>query len=195
MTIVKDNLKAIIFIGLIVLASSFFAAPIFASNDVQIEDVQILDMIDNTAHIKWTTPGYQTKGIVYYGYSEDKLDFSVGYGSYDFTHTVALTGLKVDTDYYYRILAIDQADDVYESYIQIFSTEDMEDTRRPEFVTQEIIQIRGDSIAIYWEQQKLLARTISPMNIIAFKLSFTIVIILFTPLIYHIYSKKSTLNI
>ena len=124
--------------------------PSAAKAEIAISNIEVVDMINRTAHIKWSTYNNPTKGIVYYGLTPDQLDDSIAYGSYSYTHDVALTGLLRDQDYYYRILAIGEGEDVVESYVQLFSTDNMIDTVKPEFDKQEIVEIRGDAVALYW---------------------------------------------
>jgi hypothetical protein len=143
----KEN-KLILFFGLVLVAISFL--PFAAKAEIVISNIEVVDMINRSAHIKWSTYNNPTKGIVYYGLAPDQLDYSTAYGSYSYTHDVALTGLLRDQDYYYRILAIGEGEDVVESYVQLFSTDNMVDTKKPEFDKQEIVQIRGDAIALYW---------------------------------------------
>ncbi|MFH1667827.1 MAG: fibronectin type III domain-containing protein [Candidatus Komeilibacteria bacterium] len=144
----KEKFNLILFFGLILLIVSFL--PLVAKAEIVISNIEVVDMINRTAHIKWSTYNNPTKGIVYYGLTPDQLDDSIAYGSYDYSHDVALTGLLRDQDYYYRILAIGESESVVESYVQLFSTDNMVDTQKPEFDKQEITQIRGDAIVLYW---------------------------------------------
>jgi hypothetical protein len=139
------------FIALVVALSFLFglATPVLAQT--KIYNVEIYDLVDQRAKIKWATYPEMTKGIIYYGLDPENLEGCIGYVSYNYLHESVLSGLEVDETYYYKIVAIDENNNKTETYVLSFSTEDMEDTTSPTFSQAKIIQATSDAVAVYWK--------------------------------------------
>jgi Bacterial TSP3 repeat len=143
----KNILKIVIFsvIYMLVVGNIPIA---FAQIDVT--NIEVFDIEDQRARIKWSTYGVPTKGIVYYGLDYQQLDKFIGYGSYSYSHESVMSGLEKDTTYYYKIKVIDNLDESYETYVGSFSTDDMTDTIRPDILEVDVLQTTQDRAAIYW---------------------------------------------
>ena len=58
--------------------------------------------------------------------------------------------IQKDTTYYFKIVAIDRYGRTVESFLQIFSTAGMKDTRPPEIINIKVIQTTRDAALISW---------------------------------------------
>lgn len=138
--------KKILLIAFIVF-SFFVTKNVFA--EITFNSIEIADMKDRTAVLKWNT-SQETKGDVYYGEDENNLDRWMGYSLYSIQHETSLSGLDDDKDYYYKIVATNQAGETSETFVNSFSTDDIADTTRPSFVNQEIVQTTSDAVTASW---------------------------------------------
>jgi len=155
----KNSLKILIFT--IISLASLGVFSIVHAQQVDVTNIEVFDIEDQRARIKWSTYDVPTKGIVYYGTDYQNLDKFIGYGAYSYSHESVMTGLQADLVYYYKIVVIDNIGDSFETYIGSFSTEDMVDTKLPEVLEVEIIQATNDQVAIYWrvdEDTKAIVR-------------------------------------
>ena len=120
--------------------------------EVKFSNIKVYDIENGTAKLKWATRGQLTKGMVYFGNNPNNLDRWTGYSAYDYYHKVALTGLKKNKTYYYKIVAIDKFQNETEAFIQSFSTKSMkrEETVKPEFKEQKILQVTNSAVALAW---------------------------------------------
>ncbi|MCK5084486.1 MAG: hypothetical protein KAQ64_02430 [Candidatus Pacebacteria bacterium] len=144
------NCKKFTLIGFVVLMSVVYASQALAS--IQFANIQVFDIENGAAKVKWSTPGQQTRGIVYFGESSDDLSRYIGHSLYNYYHEAGLTGLKKNKKYYFKIVAIDRSNNEKESFIQSFSTRDMkrDDLKKPEFKEQKILQITNNAVALSW---------------------------------------------
>ncbi|MDD3284434.1 MAG: fibronectin type III domain-containing protein [Patescibacteria group bacterium] len=110
---------------------------------------EISNLKNGSVNLEWNT-NITVKGTVYYGTDPENMDKSMGYGVYTMFHNSTLTGLSGDESYYYKIVAIDNADNEYESTIRTFSTDDMIDENPPRFIDYKIIQATNDAVLIKW---------------------------------------------
>lgn len=138
--------KKLLLTAFIVL-SFFVAKNVFA--EIIFNSIEISDMKDRTATLKWNT-NQETKGDVYYGEDQNNLDRWMGYSLYRIQHETSLSGLDDDKDYYYKIIATNQAGETSETFINSFSTDDIADTTRPTFSNQEIVQTTSDAVTVSW---------------------------------------------
>lgn len=76
-----------------------------ASPQTSPKDVRVSNLADNTATVSWTTDG-QTSGFINWGVSQNSISSIVtedNSNSKYFNHSIAITGLKANTNYYYKI--------------------------------------------------------------------------------------------
>ncbi|MDF1498494.1 MAG: fibronectin type III domain-containing protein [Patescibacteria group bacterium] len=144
------NWIKVIFIGFIVLISIAYAPQTLAS--ILFGNIQVSEIEDGKAKVKWSTPGQYTRGVVYFGESSDNLNRNTGYSLNSYYHEVFISGLLKKKTYYFKIVAIDVAGNEKESFIQSFSTNSMkrDDLIKPQFGEQKIMQITNNAVAIYW---------------------------------------------
>ena len=116
------------------------------------KNIEVYDIENGIAKIKWSTPNWQTKGVVYFGENPDNLDRYIGYSLYSYYHETSLSGLQKNKTYYFKIVATDRLQNCEESFLQSFSTKNMEkeDLTKPQFKEQKILQIINNAVAIYW---------------------------------------------
>lgn len=137
---------------IIFMSAAFAVCSLQARAFVGFENIQVYEIENGTAKIKWSTPCWQTKGTVYFGENPDDLNRYIGYSLYNYYHETILTGLKKDKKYYFKIIAIDRLENEEESFLQSFSTKGMEkeDLIKPQFKEQKILQTINDATAVYW---------------------------------------------
>ncbi|MFW0837418.1 MAG: fibronectin type III domain-containing protein [Candidatus Komeilibacteria bacterium] len=145
------------FIVLLLLLSPILAR----ATDWQISDISISNLLNGRATLQWSTFGMPTRATIYYGSDPDNLTHSIGYGSFAYSHTTYLTGLAVDTDYYYKIYAWSADGQNQETFILTFNTDDMVDTERPTIISEEILQVTRDAVALTWQTNELTKAEIS----------------------------------
>ena len=138
----------------LVIAVIFFSAGYGyqAMSFAEFKNIEVYDIENGVAKIKWFTPNWQTKGIVYFGESSDNLNRYTGYSLYNYYHEAILTGLRKNKKYYFKIVAIDRLNNEKESFIQSFSTKGMkkDDFTKPEFKEQRILQTINNAVALSW---------------------------------------------
>lgn len=115
-------------------------------------NIQVSDIENGAAKIKWSTPNQRTRGTIYFGESPDNLNRYTGYSLYDYYHEVMLSGLLKNKTYYFKIAATDMSENQRESFLQSFSTKGMkkDDLIKPQFIEQKIIQTTNSAAAIFW---------------------------------------------
>ena len=121
-------LRAIL-ISIILITSIGFMPT--TSAGINITNIEVHDIKNGRARVKWDTPSEVTKAIVYYGDSADDLSKFIGYGVFDKRHETFMSGLNKDETYYFKIVAISRLQEKTESFVQTFSTKDMLDTILP----------------------------------------------------------------
>ncbi len=128
------------------------AYPSQASASFEFKNIQVSDIENGTAKIKWSTPDQRTRGAVYFGESPDNLNRYTGYSLYDYYHETALSSLLKNKTYYFKIVATDILENEEESFLQSFSTKGMkkDDLIKPQFQEQKIMQITNNAVAIFW---------------------------------------------
>lgn len=116
------------------------------------KNIEVYDIENGIAKIKWSTPNWQTKGIVYFGEDPDNLNRYIGHSVYDYYHKISLPCLQKNKIYYFKIVAIDRLENQEESFLQSFSTKGMEkeDLIKPRFEEQKILQTINNAVAISW---------------------------------------------
>jgi len=113
----KNCKKYIVYI-LLISALFAYSSQTLASNDIEFKNIEVLDIEDGKATIKWFTVN-STKGVIYFGKSPDDLDRSIGYSRYERRHEVILSGLEKKKKYYYKIVAVDLAQNhIYKVFLQ-----------------------------------------------------------------------------
>ena len=132
----------------LLIFSFLFANLTFAETNIR--NIVVKNLKNSYAELEWRTD-IATKANIFYGASMFDLDKSVAYNPFDELHTVTLTGLDYDEDYYYKIFSEDQDGNKYESFMQNFNTDDMEDHYPPEFNDFRSLQRINDGVALSWE--------------------------------------------
>ena len=147
----KSWRKNIVFVFMIFI-STFFAFRAIADSDIQFKNIEVLNIEDGKATIKWVTNN-DTKGIVYFGDSVDDLSRKTGYSRYDQRHEIILTGLEKKKIYYFKIVATDQAQNQKEAFVQSFSTKNMKRTElvKPVFLEQRVVQTTSNATVLFWK--------------------------------------------
>jgi hypothetical protein len=135
----KINILALLLIFLVYLF------PLESAAKNEIYNIKITDFKDNQATLTCTTSDL-SKVNVYFGNSEDNLNFSVNSSLYEKYHETKLTGLSYDINYYYKIIATDKNNNRSESFIGYLPTDDMEDTENPKLSYFKIKQITNKAI-------------------------------------------------
>ncbi len=155
------NWKKIGVFVLMTFMSSFFAFQSFASNDIVFKSIDVLNIEDGKATIKWVTDS-KTKGTIHFGKSVNNLSKQTGYSRYDQRHEIVLTGLEKKKTYYFKIIATDQAQNKKEAYVQSFSTKGMERTElvKPIFLEQKVLQTTSNAVALSWKTNEETNATI-----------------------------------
>lgn len=128
------------------------AYPSQALAPFEFKNIQVFDIENGTAKIKWSTPSQRTRGMIYFGESPDNLNRYTGYSLYDYYHEAVLSSLLKNKTYYFKIAATDMSENQEESFLQSFSTKGMkkDDLVKPQFIEQKITQITNSAVAIFW---------------------------------------------
>ncbi len=137
----------------VALILSFVLSALPTNARVVFSGIGVYDIQNGTAKIKWSTPDEPTKAMIYYGTDPKKLTYQMGYSRYDYYHVSALTGLRKDRKYYYKIVAITPDGRRYETYLHVFNTYGMEEPiyeNSAHFRQIEIMQLTHDAAAIRW---------------------------------------------
>ncbi|MFA7662553.1 MAG: fibronectin type III domain-containing protein [Patescibacteria group bacterium] len=154
----KFSIFLLIFLVLVILLPISKA---WAASEFSILNVEISDITDGTAKLKWSTPWDQSRAMVYFGLDANNLDKSTGYNVLSLYHESALTGLEIDKTYYYKIVATNSNGENVESFVRQFSTKGMKDTVKPKISNVKALQIIDKAAAISWEASEKTAATIS----------------------------------
>ncbi|MDQ5938609.1 MAG: hypothetical protein QG642_299 [Patescibacteria group bacterium] len=142
----KISLIIVLLLGLIL--------PLFVGADVVISNIRVSNPRNGMIDLSWYTT-QSSKGSVQYGLSADNLNFTMGYGAYDYDHKSVLTGLVKDKTYFYKITAEDASGHKVETYIQSFSTKNMTDNRRPTITEYKVLQTTANAVAITWTTDEI----------------------------------------
>jgi alpha-tubulin suppressor-like RCC1 family protein/phosphodiesterase/alkaline phosphatase D-like protein len=103
------------------------------------------------ARICWKTDE-TSDALVEYGTSSSNLDKSVTASQLITHHSIALTGLSADTQYYYRVRSTDGSGNAGQSSIADFHTAGVPDTTAPVFTTApHISYASADRAVLEWE--------------------------------------------
>jgi Purple acid Phosphatase, N-terminal domain len=141
-------MKKIIIISILSLIFTYLPID-FVNADVSFSNIEVFEMINGRAKLKWTTNEY-TRAEIYYGLDQNNLDRFMGYSVYTPWHETVLSGLEKDKIYYFKIKAIEESGEITESFLNTFSTEDMEDNIRPEFESANVLHTTHDAVALEW---------------------------------------------
>jgi len=135
---------------------SFIAGISFVSEVLAVatfSNIKVTEIENGSAKIEWKTDT-ETKGMIYYGESVNKLDMKMGYSLYDYDHELVITGLKMNKRYLFKIIAISEFETLQEteSFLQVFSTNTMkkEETVQPVIKDEKIIDVTSNAIALSW---------------------------------------------
>jgi len=133
----------------IVAGLLIFATAGSVKAQVVINNVMLSTPQDGKAQVTWTTDQL-TKADVYFGEKVDKLDRHIAYIEYRRSHTIDLTGLKKETDYYYKVVATSESGQKTESFTKYFNTNKMKDSIAPTIGGVKILQAINKAAAIYF---------------------------------------------
>jgi len=117
--------------------------------EISFSNIEISNLKNGQANITWRT-NEETRGDIYYGLDENNLDRYMGYSLFKKYHESVLTGLEKDETYYYKIIATNQSGETSETFLNHFSTDNMEDTIKPYFENSEILQRTNNAVALRW---------------------------------------------
>ena len=151
----KNWLKIVLIIA---LGVSSFAYGFSVSAQISVYNIQIGDIKDGQAILKWTTNDY-ARSEVYYGLEATKLDKKLSYPAKKI-HQANLYGLEENKNYYYQIILYSNDGEKTTLYPRSFSTKDMLDTQAPSFIDHQVIQTVGNAVAISWEASEKVAAEI-----------------------------------
>jgi len=145
---------------IIILSLIFTYLPTnFVRASVNFSNIEVYEMLNGSAKLKWTT-NLNTRAEIYYGLDQNNLNRFMGYSVYDRWHETVLTGLEREKTYYFKIKAIEEAGETTETFIQNFSTDDMEDTIRPDFEEARFLQTTHTAVALRWVTDEITKATI-----------------------------------
>jgi hypothetical protein len=135
---------------IIILSLIFTYLPTnFVKASVNFSGIEVYDMINGNAKLKWGT-NLDTRAEIWYGLDQNNLDRFMGYSVYDRWHETVLTGLEREKTYYYKIKAIEESGETTETFVRNFSTDDMEDTIKPDFEEARFLQTTHTAVALRW---------------------------------------------
>ncbi|MFA6307476.1 MAG: fibronectin type III domain-containing protein [Patescibacteria group bacterium] len=143
----KNWLKTIL---ITILLLNSFAYGFEASAQISIYNIQIENIKDSNAILKWRT-NEDVKSEIRYGLDAKNLDTKWSNNVYKKSHEASLYGLEEDKDYFYQITLYSRSGEKLELYPRSFSTDNMEDTRAPNFIDTKVVQTVGNTVAIAWE--------------------------------------------
>ena len=144
-----EKKKILSILNIITLSFVIFFISSSVQAEISFSNIQISNLKNGRADITWRT-NEETKGDIYYGLDENNLDRYMGYSLFKKYHESILSGLEKDKTYYYKIVATNQFGENFETFLNSFSTDNMEDTVRPYFENSEILQITNNAVALRW---------------------------------------------
>jgi len=150
--------KIIILIFILTYSGLAFGQKAMADN-FRITQITATDFINNKATLNWKT-NQQAKGTVSYGQDSDNLNKYMNYTAYDYNHATVLSGLEEDAIYYYKIEAYNQSGERIETFIQSFETDDLVDTRTPEFLDADLLQVTANAALFSFSSNEKVKATI-----------------------------------
>ena len=135
-----------------IFISILFASRAIADSDIQFRNIEVLNIENGKATIKWVTNN-DTTGVVYFGDNVNDLNRKTGYSRYDQRHEIVLTGLEKKKIYYYKIVATDRVQNQKEAFVQSFSTKNMKRTElvKPVFLEQRVVQTTSNATVLFWK--------------------------------------------
>lgn len=145
----SSKLKILTFGTAVIMLAVFL--PIFANaENLSVSAIEVVNIADNSATIKWRTPEAKTSGIVYVGESENKFERSFRCDSYLYDHEVTVGNLQKNKTYFYKIIIADREGEKKELFIRSFSTKAMADTRSPEIIDLEVVSSSYGAVMLRW---------------------------------------------
>jgi hypothetical protein len=109
---------------IIITSLVLFFIPFSLLAGTSISNIKPGEPTNGQMSLSWNTNEPSTS-YVFFGFSPDHMPFYVGSNEYKRSHSAELTGLKKDTDYYYKIMVTNQSGQVTESYTNYFNTKGM----------------------------------------------------------------------
>ncbi|MFA7169996.1 MAG: hypothetical protein WC178_04030 [Candidatus Paceibacterota bacterium] len=150
MKVIDKSKLVILTCGIIVVGCAVFL-PVFASaQNLSVSEFEVSDVVNNSAIIKWRTPGAKTSGILYLGETENKFDRSFKFDNYSYDHQITVGSLQKNKIYFYKIIIADREGGRREFFIRSFSTSQMLDTRRPEILDLDVVSNSYGAIVLHW---------------------------------------------
>lgn len=121
-----------------------------AQAQFNIDSISVSEVANGSAKVRWHTSEI-SRGLIYYGTKANALNTTIDNPVKDDWHDSTITGLKKQTKYYYKIVAINAEGQRSESFIQNFETGEMaEAVINPNTVNINIKQVTHDALAINW---------------------------------------------
>ncbi len=139
---------------LIILLTLVYVPLHFVKAEVVFSNMEISNLVNGRASLHWST-NVNSRAEIYYGLDANNLNYFMGYSLYDRWHEASLTGLERNKTYYYKIKAIEENGEISESFLNVFSTNGMTDTVRPEFTDAKTLQITDTAVVLSWQSNEL----------------------------------------
>lgn len=95
-----------------------------------------------------------SRSFVYFGESETNLNNYIGNMNYLRRHEVEFSGLKKDTDYYYKIILENEKGRRIESFVNYFNTKGMVLTSSPDILNFQRLDVLDRSIAFSFQSNR-----------------------------------------
>ncbi len=138
----------------IILAILIFSlAPLSLSAKASISNIEIDSLEDGSLSLSWSTDEPSTS-FVFFGFSPDHLPYYIGGSEFKRAHRADLTGLKKDTDYYYKIMVTNEKGQVTESYTNYFNTNEMSLTQGLDILNFKKKQVIDQAIAFSFQTSR-----------------------------------------
>lgn len=102
----------------------YLLIPFSVSAQTSISNIKLGVPDDGRVLLSFNTSEPST-AYVFFGFSPEHTPFYVGSSEFKRSHQIDLTGLRKDTDYYYKIMVTNQNGQVTESYTNYFNTKGM----------------------------------------------------------------------
>lgn len=157
----SSKLKILALMGAFLAFAIFAPVFAYAQDQLSVSKIEVSDIKNGSAVIKWRTPNAKTAGVVYVGASADKFDWTYRYESYAYDHSISAGKLEKNKTYFYKIAVFGRDGGMREMFIRSFSTGDMADTEKPKFLDFEVVQGAYESAVIRWTTNEKTSASIN----------------------------------
>lgn len=144
--------RLIIIILLIIFSNILYIREAKASSAIY--DIEIGEINENNwLNVKWKTRDSST-AYLFFGENPEKLSFSVGHLIMGKNHSADITGLKKNSDYYFKIVSTNEFGQKTESFINYFNTKNLKDNRAPIIYNFKKIQTTDKSFSFSFQSDE-----------------------------------------